>query len=157
MPKSKAVPTHLGLIPDGNRRWAEAHGLSTFEGHRRGYENLTNIGRAAIKRGIPYVSAYVLSTENWQQRSPDEVDYLLNLLSTPTEQVLAVLKREGIRLRYLGSRDGLEADKLQAMDAAEELTRDNPRGTLALYFNYGGLQEIVDAMRKINDLDIESD
>jgi undecaprenyl diphosphate synthase len=142
------VPLHLGLILDGNRRWAKAQGLPTLKGHRKGYENLKTIGKAAIERGVKYVSAYVFSTENWN-RSRDEVDYLMKLLLWVAKHEVSELNKENIRVRFLGSRERLNQDITQAIDNAEEKTKNNTAGTLALCLNYGGQQELVDAIKKI--------
>src|SRR3990170_7855251 len=97
---SVSVPTHLGLILDGNRRWAVSHGLKTFEGHRKGYDNLKDISRAAFDRGVKYVSAYIFSTENWQ-RTSDEVSYLMDLALRMVSRDLKQLNKDNIRVRWL--------------------------------------------------------
>src|ERR1700685_2329827 len=93
--QASTIPQHVGLILDGNRRWAKAQGLTQFEGHRVGYENLKTIGKAGLKRGIKYVTAYVFSTENWN-RSKEEVDYLMKLLLWVAKHEVAELNRENI-------------------------------------------------------------
>ncbi len=149
------LPVHLGLILDGNRRWARDNGLPQLEGHRKGYENLKTIGIAAIKRGIKYVSAYVFSTENWK-RSKEEVGYLMDLLLRVATNDTIELDRENIRIRFLGSRVGLSRKVIEAIDHAEARTRDNTSGTLALCLNYGGELEIADAVRRIVDSGVSS-
>lgn len=143
-----ALPQHLGLILDGNRRWAKANGLPQLEGHRKGYENLKTIGKAAIKRGVKYVSAYVFSTENWQ-RSQEEVDYLMKLLLWVAKHEVNELHKEGIRVRFAGSKDKLNNKVIQAIADAEKKTSENNRGELILCLNYGGQQEIADAVKEI--------
>lgn len=147
------IPVHLGLILDGNRRWAREQGKPTYEGHKAGYESLKVIGKAAIKRGVKYVSAYVFSTENWK-RSAEEVDYLMKLLLWVAKNEVSELHKENIRVRFLGEKDRLSKDILNAIAKAEEKTKDNTAGTLALCLNYGGQQEIVHA---VNELIKESD
>ncbi len=142
------LPTHLGLILDGNRRWAKAQGIPQLEGHRKGYENLKTIAKAAIKMGIPYVTAYVFSTENWN-RSKHEVDYLMKLLLWVAKNEVKELDKENVRVRFLGSKSGLREDIVRAIEAAEEKTKHNKRGTLSFCLNYGGQQEIVDAVKRI--------
>lgn len=142
------VPKHLGLILDGNRRWAKTQGLPTLEGHRKGYENLKTISLAAFERGVSFVSAYVFSTENWN-RSKEEVDYLMKLLIWVAKNELKELHKKNIRIRFIGSRERLGQDVIKAVDAAEAKTRDNTGGELLLCLNYGGHQEIVDAVNKI--------
>jgi undecaprenyl diphosphate synthase len=143
-----AVPRHLGLILDGNRRWAREHGLPVIEGHRQGYENLKTITDYAFDQGVEYVSAYVFSTENWN-RSGSEVRNLMKLLLWVMKHELENLSKHGIRIRTLGSKFRLGKALVRAIHEAEEKTKDNSRGTLLLCLNYGGQQEIVDAMKQI--------
>lgn len=147
---SDAVPVHLGLILDGNRRWAREHGLPTLEGHRRGYSNLKDIGKEAVNRGVKYISAYIFSTENWH-RAPAEVKYLMDLAYHLIKDDLDELNREGIRVKWLGTTEGLRDKLVRAIRHAEETTKDNVRGTLCLCFNYGGHQEIADAAQALVD------
>jgi undecaprenyl diphosphate synthase len=142
------LPQHLGLILDGNRRWAREHNLPLMEGHRQGYENLKTISDYAFENGIPYVSAYVFSTENWN-RSSSEVRNLMNLLLWILKHELENLSKHGIRIRTLGSKVRLGKALVKAIHAAEEKTKNNQKGTLLLCLNYGGQQEIVDAMKQI--------
>lgn len=148
MPEDTTVPAHIGLIPDGNRRWATAQGLPTLEGHRIGFGNLKHIGKHAVKRGVKYISAYIFSTENWN-RSKDEVNYLMDLALWLASSELNDIHKDGIRVRFLGRLDGLSNKMVKAIEKAEELTKDNSKGTLALCFNYGGQQEVVDAAQKL--------
>lgn len=148
-----AVPTHLGLIVDGNRRWAREHGVSTVRGHRQGYGNLKNVCKAALKYGVRYVSAYVFSTENWQ-RDQQEVRDLMKLLQWVLKHEVKEFHREGIRLRVIGSKAKLGAAMLTAIHDAEKLTEQNTRGTLLLCLDYGGQQEIVEAIKRIAEAGI---
>jgi undecaprenyl diphosphate synthase len=143
-----ALPTHVGLILDGNRRWAKDQGLPALEGHRVGYGNLKEIAKYAVNKGVSYISAYIFSTENWN-RSKEEVSYLLDLALWVATREVREVHKEGIRVRFLGGREGLSDKLLKAIQKAEELTKNNIRGTLALCFNYGGQQEIVDAAKKL--------
>lgn len=142
------VPVHLGLILDGNRRWAVEHGLKPFEGHRRGYLRLRKVTEAAFRRGVKYVSAFVFSTENWN-RNQDEVSYLMDLLYWVSTHELNKLHKNNIRVIFLGSRDRLEPKILRAIDAGQKKTAKNTGGTLILCLNYGGQQEIADATAKM--------
>lgn len=144
----ESIPRHLGLILDGNRRWAEDNGLPKLEGHRRGYQNLKTIAEAAFDQGVEYVSAFVFSTENWQ-RSHEEVAYLMDLLVRVVHKELMSLDKKGIRIRYLGTKDRLESRVLDVIMEAEEATKHNTRAQLALCFNYGGQTEISEAMISI--------
>ena len=145
---SKSSPAHVGLILDGNRRWARERGLPSLEGHRRGYDNLKTITKAAINSGVSYVSAYIFSTENWQ-RSAKEVKYLMDLALRMISKDLAELDKENIRVIWLGREEKLSPKLLEALKFAEDSTKDNDRGTLALCFNYGGQDEIIDAARTL--------
>ncbi len=142
------IPKHLGLILDGNRRWAKAKGLPTLEGHKQGSENFKTISLAAFDHGVEYVSAYVFSAENWQ-RTEEEVRYLMTLLMKAVEKHLKTFHKANIRIVLLGRRDGLSDGVLKSLEKSEALTKDNTRGTLALCFNYGGKDELVDAVRHI--------
>lgn len=145
---------HLGLILDGNRRWAKAKGLPTLEGHRQGSDVLKMIASAAFEHGVKYVSAFVFSTENWS-RTREEVSYLMKLVIKAVEKYLEEFHARGIRIVILGSREHLEDNVLRAIDNAQEQTKDNTKGTLALCFNYGGHQEIVDATAEIIKMGIK--
>lgn len=142
------IPQHLGLILDGNRRWARQRGLPVLEGHRRGYGNLKTIVKAATKRGIRYTSAYVFSTENWK-REQTEVRDLMKLLKWVLKHEVKEFHKEGIRLRVVGSKVRLGAAMLKAIVDAEEMTKENTRSTLLLCLDYGGQQEIVEAVKRI--------
>ncbi len=142
------VPQHIGLILDGNRRWARAQGLPTLEGHKKGYESLKTIINAAGERGVRYVSAYVFSTENWN-RDQEEVDYLMNLLKWVVKHEIKDMHKKGVRVLWLGSRKGMAPQLVKDIEAAEQLTKDNTEGTLALCLNHGGHREIAEAVQRI--------
>lgn len=138
------IPTHIGIILDGNRRWAKTNGLPPYEGHRQGYLNLKKIGEYALKRGVKYLSAFVFSTENWQ-RSKEEVNYLMKLLLWVATHEVEEMNRKNIRIRFLGEKKGLLPKIVKAIEQAEQKTAKNTGGTLALCLNYGGTQEIASA------------
>ena len=140
------LPAHVGIIMDGNRRWARARALPTLEGHRRGLETFRDITKAALARQIPYLTAYVFSTENWS-RTQEEVSYLMGLVIKAVESYLDEFHELGVRVTIIGSRDGLDKKVLAAVDRTEEKTKNNTAMTVGLCFNYGGHQEIVDAVR----------
>lgn len=145
--QTDAAPAHVGLILDGNRRWAKSQGLASLEGHIRGYHNLRTIARHFIaERGVSCLSAYVFSTENWR-RSAREVSYLMKLVSRALGEYLDEFHRDNIRIVVLGSRRGLKQSVLASIEKAESATAGNTGGTLALCFNYGGQQEITDALK----------
>lgn len=150
MPQTNTVqmPTHLGLILDGNRRWAKTQNIPTFEGHRKGYDNLKTIVSAAFDSGIEYVSAYIFSTENWG-RSSEEVAYLMKLLLWVAKNEIKEFDKKNIRVRFLGEDTNLSPKVIEAMRNAEERTDANTGGTLLLCLNYGGKQEIASAVTKL--------
>ncbi len=138
------IPKHVGIILDGNRRWAREHGLSPMEGHRKGSENFGDAVKYLFNNGVSYVSAFVFSTENWK-RAEEEVSFLMNLVIKLTGDRLKEFDDAGIRLLILGSRERLSKNVLKAIEKTEKTTAGNKKGTLALCFNYGGQQELVDA------------
>jgi len=148
------VPQHLGLILDGNRRWAKEHGLPSIEGHRRGHQTLKRIVRSAMRNGVRYVSAYIFSTENWG-RDKEEVQALMKMLVWALRHEIKEFNKEGIRLRVIGSKLELGHAIASAIHEAEEATKNNDRGTLLLCLDYGGQQEIVDAVKRITELGYE--
>jgi undecaprenyl diphosphate synthase len=147
-PRHAAVPTHVGIIMDGNGRWAAARGLPRIEGHRRGVEALRRTIRAVIELNIPYLTVYSFSTENWS-RPASEVDDLMFLLKRFIRNDLAELHRADVRVKVIGSREGLKPDIVVLLTEAEDLTRHNSGLTLVVAFNYGGRQELASAVRRI--------
>jgi undecaprenyl diphosphate synthase len=146
--RSGAVPRHVGIIMDGNGRWAAARGLPRFEGHRRGVEAVRRTVRAAIELGLDYLTIYSFSSENWR-RPAEEIGYLMGLLKRFIRNDLAELHANGVRVRVIGERAGLSSDIVGLLDEAETLTRDNSVLTLVVAFNYGGRQEIAAAARAL--------
>lgn len=144
MSDNVAIPAHVGIILDGNRRWARQQGLPSLEGHRRGSENFKEIALYAFEKGVSNVSAYIFSTENWQ-RTEEEVGYLMQLVSKAVEHYLDEFHDRGIRVVVLGRREGLRKKVLDSIAKTEEKTAGNTKGTLAVCLNYGGQQEIADA------------
>ncbi len=148
MAQQGSLPSHVGFILDGNRRWARSKGLPSVEGHKAGYENLKTIALEAFRTDIPYVSAYVFSTENWK-RSKTEVSYLMRLLLWVAKHEVRELHKENIQVVFAGRRDKLSAKTVTAMEQAETTTKNNTGGTLMLCLDYGGKQEIVDSVNDI--------
>ena len=147
-PLWRRLPRHVGIIMDGNGRWAAARGLPRFEGHRRGVEAVRRSVRAAMDLGIDYLTVYSFSSENWS-RPPQEVAYLMGLLKRFIRNDLAELHQNGVRVRIIGLREGLDPEIRSLLDEAEELTRGNQRLTLVIAFNYGSRQEIAIAARRL--------
>lgn len=143
-----ALPRHVGIIMDGNGRWAAARGLPRSAGHKAGTENLRRVIEATVEFGVPILTLYAFSTENWK-RPRQEVDALMSLMSAALRDELGALHQNGVRIRHLGRREGVPAPLLMAIRHAEELTRNNERLQLNVAFNYGGRAEIVDAVRSL--------
>ncbi len=146
--EANTLPTHLAFILDGNRRWARSRGLPTLLGHQRGYKTFRKIIEASVDRGVKYVSGFIFSTENWS-RSREEVDYLMDLALQIFTKDLKEVHKKGIRVCWFGVKDKLSQKHLDAIAEAEELTKNNTRGTVCICFNYGGKREIADAARKL--------
>jgi len=142
------IPNCVGIILDGNRRWAREKGFPTLEGHRRGYAKLKSFTEWSRDAGIQYVIAYVFSTENWN-RSPEEVSYLMNLNRTLLRQDRAWAKKEGVRVRVIGSRERLDPDIVESINEIEKETANNNRITLVIALNYGGRLEITEAAQSL--------
>src|SRR6201986_2096859 len=141
-------PTHVAIIMDGNGRWAAARGLPRAEGHRRGVDALHRVVRAAPELGILHLTIFSFSSENWS-RPATEIGDLFGLLRRFIRSDLATLHRDGVRVRVIGVRDGLEPDICALLNEAEELTKANTRLTLVVAFNYGSRQEIANAGQRL--------
>nr|WP_232958296.1 isoprenyl transferase [Corynebacterium meridianum] len=136
------------MVMDGNGRWATERGMKRTEGHRRGEAVLLDIVDACIALGVPYLSAYAFSTENWR-RSTDEVRFLMGFNRDVLRRQRDGLHAKGVRVRWVGRRPRLWRSVIRELEAAEELTKDNTTMTLAMCVNYGGRAEIIDAARQI--------
>jgi undecaprenyl diphosphate synthase len=145
----KIIPHHLGIIIDGNRRWARERRLPTFEGHRRGLEKLKEVGKWCKEKGVKILTIYAFSTENWN-RSKEEVSYLMKLLKRAfSKKEIKWLNKEGIKLQVIGQRERLPESLQQAIREAEVLTKNNQEGILNLAISYGGRAEICQAVQNI--------
>jgi undecaprenyl diphosphate synthase len=147
-PQLTPAPRHVGIIMDGNGRWAHAHGLPRGEGHRRGVEALRRAVRFAGRRGIRHLTLFSFSSENWS-RPDDEIEGLFNLVRIFIRSDLAELKRNEVRVRVIGERGDLPSDIRGLIDLAERETNGNRRLQLVVAFNYGSRDEIVRAVRKL--------
>src|ERR1700722_16487230 len=147
-PDPAGGPLHGAIIMDGNGRGAAARGLPRVEGHRRGVEALRNVVRAAGELGIRYLTIFSFSSENWS-RPASEIGDLFGLLRRFIHNDLAILHRDGVRVRVIGEREGLEPDICVLLKEAEDLTRDNDRLHLVVAFNYGSRQEIARAAQRL--------
>src|SRR5450432_4551936 len=138
------LPRHVALGMDGNGRWAKERGLPRTEGHKMGESALFDVIMGAIELGIPYLSAYAFSTENWR-RSPDEVRFLMGFNRDVIRRRRDQLNEMGVRVRWAGRRPRLWASVIRELEVAEQLTRDNNVLTLTMSVNSGGRAEIADA------------
>lgn len=147
MADTPVVPTHLGIIMDGNGRWAQKRSLPRTAGHLEGLKALKRVIREAADQGIGYITFYVFSTENWK-RSEQEVSYLMHLLVSKLHGELAFYQKYGIRILVRGKIDALPAQVQQAIEQTVDATRNNTTITAILAINYGGRDEIC---RAVND------
>jgi undecaprenyl diphosphate synthase len=145
---SASLPRHVAIIMDGNGRWAKARGLPHVAGHRKGADAVRATVKAARELGLPYLTLFAFSSENWR-RPADEVRDLMSLLKLYLRREIADLHRNGIRVRFIGDRNGLSDDICALMDQAEETTRGNVALTLVIALNYGGQAEIVRAAQRL--------
>ena len=142
------IPKHIGIIMDGNGRWAKKRGLPRSAGHRMGAKTLEQITRDAGHLGVRYLTVYAFSTENWK-RPADEVEALMKLLSEYLDDYKRLIGDEDIRVRIIGSYDGLDEEIIAKIKNIEEKTKENSAITLNIALNYGGRDELVYAARKI--------
>jgi undecaprenyl diphosphate synthase len=147
-PPLERVPRHVGVIMDGNGRWARQRGLPRIAGHRAGTENLRRVLQAAVDFGIEFLTIYAFSTENWG-RPESEVQGLLSILRRMIDREVPRLHEEGVRLRHLGRLERIPPELKERVQKATELTKENDRLILNVAFNYGGRAEIVDAVQRI--------
>ena len=149
-----AGPEYLAIITDGNGRWARARGLPVNDGHNAGADTVKARLRDATEFGVRELTVYSFSTENWS-RPPEEVRGLMDMFAARIAGETPELHSEGVRMRFIGRREGISEELVQRMDWAERLTDDNSRITLFVAFNYGGRAEILDAARAFQDGDEE--
>lgn len=142
------VPLHVGIIMDGNGRWAAERGLQRLAGHRAGTENLRNIIRASVEFGIKYLTIYAFSTENWS-RPRAEVQGLMRVLADAIEKELDELHQNGVRIRHLGHLENVPDNLARKITDAVEITKNNDRLNLNVAFNYGGRDEMLHAIRNM--------
>ena len=145
-PAPGAAARYVAIITDGNGRWAEQRGLPVIEGHQAGADTVKARLKDAVEFGVKELTVYSFSTENWT-RPKDEVDGLMAMFAQRIDRETPELHEEGVRMRFIGRREGVPAELIERMDWAEETTAPNDRITLFVAFNYGGRAEIVDAAR----------
>ena len=144
----RKIPTHIGIIMDGNGRWALARGLPRMAGHRAGTENLRRIIEACIEFGIKYLTIYAFSTENWGRPS-GEVQGLMRIFENVIDSEIQELHDQGVQLRHIGRLDRLRPSFRKKVVEAIEYTKNNSRLILNIAFNYGGRDEIVCAIQSM--------
>lgn len=144
----KNVPVHVAIIMDGNGRWATTRGLPRIAGHKEGISAVRRAIRTAVNCGIKYLTLYSFSTENWK-RPPEEVNFLFNIMETNLVVEMNTLHQENIRVRFMGRIDQLPEKLQKIISDTEKLTRNNTKLNLTFAINYGGRQEILDAIKKI--------
>jgi len=144
----KNIPNCLGIIVDGNRRWAKERGLPTLEGHRRGFEKLQDLIDWSSESGIKNIVAYVFSSENWN-RAPEEVSYLMDIFRNQVRHVSEKFSNKNYRLKVVGLISKLAPDIQDLVNQAVEKTKNNTGLTVTLALSYGGRDEIIDAVNKI--------
>jgi len=147
-PTPRPVPRHIAIIMDGNGRWAQARGLPRIAGHRHGAEAARRAVTAAAELGVPYLTLFGFSSENWGRPS-GEIHDLMGLLRHYLRGEIAELHRNGVRLRVIGELGRLDPDIIEMIERAEAMTRDNARITVTIALSYGGRAEIVAAVRAI--------
>ena len=145
----KNIPYHVGIIMDGNGRWATERGKKRSEGHKEGGKTLEKLAIYARKAGIKVLSVYAFSTDNFK-RSKEEVDYLMDLIIYYFNEKLEKICKDNIKIVFSGRKEHLRSDVLKAMESISSKTKDNTECILNICLNYGGQEEIVDATIKIH-------
>lgn len=144
----KHLPQHVAIIMDGNGRWAKQRGLPRLAGHRQGVNTAQKVIEIFMEYKIPYLTLYAFSTENWN-RPKREIDGIFKILEDRLDEGIKFAQENGIRISHLGKPDGLPLRLQERVKRALELTRNNTRITLSLAFNYGGRDEIIEAIRHL--------
>ncbi len=147
------VPNHIGIIMDGNRRWAKEKKKKTIEGHLAGANRIISLAKYIFDKGVKYLSIYAFSTENFN-RSAEEVSYLMGLIIKFFNERVNELHDYNIKIVVSGLRDNLSKEVLKCIDNVVDLTKDNTGGVLNICLNYGGRREIVDAVNKIKEANV---
>ena len=143
-----SIPNHIAIIMDGNGRWAKSRGLPRAVGHKKGADAVRSAVEGCIEHGVKVLTLYAFSSENWS-RPEEEVSDLMSLLSLYIKKEVGSLKKQGVRLRFIGQRARLAKDIIKQIEDAEERTSHNDKMTLAIAINYSGREELVDAIQKI--------
>lgn len=142
------IPYHIGIIMDGNGRWAKSKGMPRSAGHRQGKDNLRRILEACVEFNVKILTIYAFSTENWE-RPASEVKFLMSILNLVLDQEVKKLHKNGVQVRHIGKMDRVDAGLQKKILEACEFTKDNDKLILNVAFNYGGRDEIVQAVKQI--------
>ena len=151
---NQTLPNHVGIILDGNRRWAKANGKKSVEGHRKGGEVFRELSLYLFEKKVPYLTAYVFSKENWK-RAEEEVSYLMGLIVRAVEMHLSEFHDKGIKIQVIGGKDNLPSSVVKSIQRTEAKTAENSNGVLTLCLNYSGKDEILHAAERLVALGIE--
>ena len=147
MPQKQGL-SHIGIIMDGNRRWAKNRGLPTLEGHRQGYQKMKKVTKWCVDQGIKILTVYAFSTENWN-RKKIEVNYLMNLLRDAFKKDLQEVFKQGVRIKVIGQKERLAPDIQKMITEIEAKTRNNKKLLFQIAISYGGRPDITQAVLKI--------
>lgn len=142
------IPAHVAIIPDGNRRWAKERGLPTFEGHRRGFQRIIEVGRKAREMGVKILTIWAFSTENWQ-RTDKEISYLMKLYEIMINKNLKEALKEKTRIIHLGRKDRINEVLRKKIIHAEQKTKDFDKYYLCIALDYGGKDEVLRAIKNL--------
>lgn len=145
-----AIPNHIAIIPDGNRRWAREYNLPSLAGHKKGFEIALNLGRKIRSMGINTLTMWAFSTENWN-RTPKEVSYLMKMYEIFVEKNLRQALKEKIRIIHIGRKDRIPKSLLDKLKNSEEKTKHFNNYILNIAIDYGGRDEIIRTIRKISN------
>lgn len=148
MEKLKIIPKHIGIIMDGNGRWAERRNLPRIMGHKEGIKAVRRTVKAAVKYEIEYLTLYSFSTENWK-RPKEEIEFLFSLMEKNLKKEGENLNKNNVKVRFMGRKEELPKNLIEIMDYVENLTKKNTGLNLIFAINYGGRSEIVDCIKRI--------
>lgn len=146
--EKERLPRHIAIIMDGSGRWATSHHMPRLAGHKKAADSIEQVVDSFIYFGIPYITLYAFSTENWN-RPKEEVEGIIQLLEEHLDEGIRIALKKNIKIQHMGSRKGLPAHICDKISEAIELTKDNTNLNLGLAFNYGSRNELVDAVRHI--------
>jgi len=150
------IPKHIGIILDGNRRWAKLNNLPSFEGHRQGFENLKKITQYAFDKGVDIITVYAFSTENWK-RDEKEVNYLMSLFKLLVKKEINNLIQQGIKVNFFGRVEDFDTELQVGIKEVIGKSKTGKKGILNICLSYGGRDELVRAFKKILDQSITKD